>query len=83
MREVLDEEGFLSDVNIQIKKRVVPRIKGLRLLNSTLRTTVERHTQQQQAIGAIQELERSKSECGCSGEGERGGFSEGKGERAG
>jgi len=49
MKDILEHEKFLLDLNIRLRKRVVPRVRGLRLLRSNLLLAMEQHCQMEEA----------------------------------
>ncbi|GAX81306.1 hypothetical protein CEUSTIGMA_g8737.t1 [Chlamydomonas eustigma] len=49
MKEVLDEQGYLSDLNIEIIKRVVPRVKGMKLRRSAFMAALDQTIQEEEA----------------------------------
>ena len=62
--QVIDEKDYLGDLNIQIIKRIVPRVKGVRLRRSAFLTVMQQAAYEEEAHEGVEELLASRSRAG-------------------
>ena len=69
--QIVEEESYLGDLNIQIAKRLVPRVKGLRLIRSTFLTALKQAVSKEEVIKSCKESRKHDESMHSDSNGKR------------
>ena len=69
--QIVEEESYLGDLNIQIAKRHVPRVKGLRLIRSAFLTALKQAVSKEEVIKSCEESRKKDESMHSDSNGKR------------